>query len=141
MKIIILNLFTLIINLSLVLISSFKLTKLAVLKEEFLASQKNIEELLNETSYLSNNYLDGLEAKITEGKKLLADISEEERRLKKEVVSTNEIEEDLFNPVTREIAKMFKEGKTIMEIAEKLNTTQGEVALRLNLGKKITGQD
>jgi len=141
LKIIILNLFTLIINLSLVLISSFKLTKLAVLKEEFLASQKNIEELLNETSYLSNNYLDGLEAKITEGKKLLADISEEERRLKKEVVSTNEIEEDLFNPVTREIAKMFKEGKTIMEIAEKLNTTQGEVALRLNLGKKITGQD
>lgn len=141
MKIIILNLFTLILNLSLVLIISFKFNKFAVLKEEFLASQKNIEELLNETSYLSNNFLDGLEAKITEGKKLLADISEKECKLKKEVVSTNETEEDLFNPVTREIAKMFKEGKTIMEIAEQLNTTQGEVALRLNLGKKITGQD
>ena len=68
MKIFIINLLTLIVNLILVLIISYKLTKLTALRQ-ICAPAKNIEELLNETSYLSNTFLENLENKITEGKR------------------------------------------------------------------------
>lgn len=143
MKIFIVNILTLIINLSLLLIISYKLNKLSSLKQDYFVAQKNIEELLNETAYLSNTFLENLETKITEGKTLLASLAEKETNLKHGayVPADAGIKEELLDPVSKEIVKLFKQGKTIMEIAEKLNTTQGEVALRLNLGKKIKGKN
>jgi DNA-binding NarL/FixJ family response regulator len=139
LKIFVLNLLTLIINLSLLLVISYKMNKFAALKLDFLAVQKNIEELLNETTYLSNTYLDNIETQITEGKMLLARLAEKETSLKmaENIQPPPEFKEESLDPVTREIVKLFKQGKTIVEIAEKLHTTQGEVAMRLNLGKKI----
>ncbi len=143
MKIFIVNLLTLIINLSLLLIISYKLNKLSSLKQDYFVAQKNIEELLNETAYLSNTFLENLETKITEGKTLLASLAEKETSLKHGVYipAEAEIKEEILDPISKEIVKLFKQGKTIMQIAEKLNTTQGEVALRLNLGKKIKGKN
>ncbi|MGI6606252.1 MAG: DUF6115 domain-containing protein [Peptococcia bacterium] len=139
MKIFVLNLLTLIINLSLLLVISYKMNKFVALKLDFLTAQKNIEELLNETTYLSNNYLESIETQITEGKMLLASMAEKETSLKKAgtVPPPPEFKEESLDPVTKEIVKLFKQGKTIVEIAEHLHTTQGEVAMRLNLGKKI----
>lgn len=143
MKIFVLNLLTLIINLSVLLVISYKMNKFAALKLDFLTAQKNIEELLNETTYLSNNYLESIETQITEGKMLLASLAEKETCLKKAgtISPPPEFKEELLDPVTREIVKLFKQGKTIVEIAEQLHTTQGEVAMRLNLGEKIKGNN
>lgn len=152
MKIFIVNILTLIINLSLLLIISYKLNKLSSLKQDYFLAQKNIEELLNETTYLSNTFLDNLETKITEGKTLLASLAAKEDSLKQAVkqavkqgaaivAAETGIKEELLDPVSKEMVKLFKQGKTIVEIAEKMNTTQGEVALRLNLGKKLKGKN
>lgn len=147
MKIFIVNILTLIINLSLLLIISYKLNKLSSLKQDYFLAQKNIEELLNETTYLSNTFLDNLETKITEGKTLLASLAAKEDSLNQAVkqgaaivAAETGIKEELLDPVSKEMVKLFKQGKTIVEIAEKMNTTQGEVALRLNLGKKLKGK-
>lgn len=139
MKIFVLNLLILIINLSLLLVISYKMNKFAALKLDFLTAQKNIEELLNETTILSNTYLDNIETQITEGKMLLARLAEKETSLKKAetVPPPPQFKEESLDPVTREIVKLYKQGKPIVEIAEQLHTTQGEVAMRLNLGKKI----
>lgn len=99
--------------------------------------QKNMEELLNENSYLSTLYLDSLEEKIAEGKKLLGELAEKERSWEKgEATNANIESNNMYNPVTLEIARMLEQGKSITEIAEELDTTKGEVALRLNLEKK-----
>lgn len=140
MKILILNLITVFINSALVLLISIKFSKLAVLKEEYLSLKNDLDELVRENSYLSTQYLDGLEEKIKEGEKLLEDLSEKEERLNKGIAFAEEGNEEKYNPVTLEITKLLKEGMTIPEIAEKLNTTKGEVVLRLNLGKKIASQ-
>jgi DNA-binding NarL/FixJ family response regulator len=137
LKIFIINLLTLIVNLILVLIISYKLTKLTALRQDFALLQKNIEELLNETSYLSNTFLENLENKITEGKTLLAGLAEKEANLKKAAHQLPESPEEYRDPITREMALLYKQGKTITEIAQQLKTTKGEVAFRLNLDKKI----
>lgn len=139
MKIIILNLITLLINIILVLIISSKFRRFDFLKEEYLTMEKNMEELLNENSYLSTLYLDNLEEKITVGKKLLGELAEKERNWEKGEAAIANIESNnMYNPVTLEIAKRLEQGKSITEIAEELDTTKGEVAFRLNLEKKWT---
>lgn len=139
MKIIILNMLTLLINIVLILIITSRFKKLDFLKEEYLSMQKNIEELLNENSYLSTLYLDGLEKKISEGKKIINTLTEKEKNWEtKSPISNTKNNHDIYTPVTLEIVKMLEQGKSITEIAEELNTTKGEVALRLNLGKKYT---
>ena len=60
---------------------------------------------------------------------LLASMAEKETSLKKAgtVPPPPEFKEESLDPVTKEIVKLFKQGKTIVEIAEHLHTTQGEV--------------
>jgi DNA-binding NarL/FixJ family response regulator len=139
LTIIILNLLTLCINVILAVLIANKFGMLEALKEEYISLKNDFNELLYENSYLSKQYLDELEEKIAEGEKLLEDLMEKERSIKKDS-NLDEDNEERYNPVGVEIARMLKQGKSITEIAEKLNTTKGEVVLRLNLGEKITGR-
>jgi len=136
--IIILNLLTLCINIILTVLIANKFGMLEALKEEFISLKNDVNELLYENSILSKQYLDEFEEKITEGEKLLEDLMEKENNIKKVNNLDEDIEEERYNPVTAEIARMLKQGNSITEIAEKLNTTKGEVLFRLNLGEKIT---
>ena len=138
MFIIILNLLTLCINIILTVLIANKFGMLEALKEEFISLKNDVNELLYENSILSKQYLDEFEEKITEGEKLLEDLMEKENNIKKVNNLDEDIEEERYNPVTAEIARMLKQGNSITEIAEKLNTTKGEVLFRLNLGEKIT---
>lgn len=137
---VILNLTTLLINSVLLLLIIIKFSKLEFLKEEYLSLRNDFEQLLCENTYLSTQYLDGLEEKINEGEKILQHLREEEKNLKEGLTFTEEDNEEKYNPVTLEMAKLLQQGNSISEIAEKLNTTKGEVVLRLNLGEKIAGQ-
>ncbi|MGI6587767.1 MAG: hypothetical protein ACOX2N_03085 [Peptococcia bacterium] len=140
MKIIIINLITILINIIFVILIFIKFNELNFLKEEYISLKNDLDELLYENSYLSTQYLDNLEEKITEGEQLLQDLAEKKKRLEKGNVLVDEDDEERYNPVTLEISKLLKQGKSITEIAERLNTTKGEVVLRLNLAKKIAGQ-
>ena len=140
MTIIILNLLTLCINIILAVLIANKFGALEALKEEYISLKNDFNELLYENSNLSKQYLDELEEKIAEGEKLLEDLMEKEGRIKKDTNLDEDNDDERYNPVSVEIARMLKQGKSITEIAEKLNTTKGEVILRLNLGEKITGK-
>jgi hypothetical protein len=140
LKIIIINLITILINIIFVILIFIKFNELNFLKEEYISLKNDLDELLYENSYLSTQYLDNLEEKITEGEQLLQDLAEKKKRLEKGNVLVDEDDEERYNPVTLEISKLLKQGKSITEIAERLNTTKGEVVLRLNLAKKIAGQ-
>ena len=140
MTIIILNLLTLCINIILAVLIANKFGALEALKEEYISLKNDFNELLYENSNLSKQYLDELEEKIAEGEKLLEDLMEKEGRIKKDTNLDEDNDDERYNPVSVEIARMLKQGKSITEIAEKLNTTKGEVIFRLNLGEKITGK-
>jgi len=140
LTIIILNLLTLCINIILAVLIANKFGALEALKEEYISLKNDFNELLYENSNLSKQYLDELEEKIAEGEKLLEDLMEKEGRIKKDTNLDEDNDDERYNPVSVEIARMLKQGKSITEIAEKLNTTKGEVILRLNLGEKITGK-
>jgi|BioPla2DNA2_1021312.scaffolds.fasta_scaffold00020_38 DNA-binding NarL/FixJ family response regulator len=135
--IIILNLLTLCINIILAVLIANRFGTLEALKEEYISLKNDFNELLYENTYLSKQYLDELEEKISEGERLLEDLMEQERKIKKESNLGEDNDEETYNPVSVEIARMLKQGKSITEIAEKLNTTKGEVVLRLNLGEKL----
>ncbi len=135
--IIILNLLTLCINIILAVLIANRFGTLEALKEEYISLKNDFNELLYENTYLSKQYLDELEEKISEGERLLEDLMEQERKIKKESNFGEDNDEETYNPVSVEIARMLKQGKSITEIAEKLNTTKGEVVLRLNLGEKL----
>ncbi|MGI6144211.1 MAG: response regulator transcription factor [Clostridia bacterium] len=137
MLIIILNLLTLCINIILAVLIANRFGTLEALKEEYISLKNDFNELLYENTYLSKQYLDELEEKISEGERLLEDLMEQERKIKKESNLGEDNDEETYNPVSVEIARMLKQGKSITEIAEKLNTTKGEVVLRLNLGEKL----
>jgi len=140
LTIIILNLLTLCINIILAVLIANKFGALEALKEEYISLKNDFNELLYENSNLSKQYLDELEEKIAEGEKLLEDLMEKEGRIKKDTNLDEDNDDERYNPVSVEIARMLKQGKSITEIAEKLNTTKGEVIFRLNLGEKITGK-
>ena len=135
--IIILNLLTLCINIILAVLIANRFGTLEALKEEYISLKNDFNELLYENTYLSKQYLDELEEKISEGERLLEDLMEQERKIKKGSNLGEDNDEETYNPVSVEIARMLKQGKSITEIAEKLNTTKGEVVLRLNLGEKL----
>ncbi|HHY06032.1 MAG TPA: hypothetical protein GX532_03515, partial [Clostridia bacterium] len=129
------------INSIFVILIFIKYSELKFLKEEYLFLKNDLDELLYENSYLSTQYLDNLEEKIARGEQLLQDLAEKKSRLEKSGIAfADEDNEEKYNPVTLEIARLLKQGKSITEIAEQLNTTKGEVVLRLNLGKKIAKQ-
>ncbi|MDD2432118.1 MAG: hypothetical protein PHX01_00170 [Clostridia bacterium] len=141
MKVVIINLITVLINSIFVILIFIKYSELKFLKEEYLFLKNDLDELLYENSYLSTQYLDNLEEKIARGEQLLQDLAEKKSRLEKSGIAfADEDNEEKYNPVTLEIARLLKQGKSITEIAEQLNTTKGEVVLRLNLGKKIAKQ-
>ncbi len=141
LKVVIINLITVLINSIFVILIFIKYSELKFLKEEYLFLKNDLDELLYENSYLSTQYLDNLEEKIARGEQLLQDLAEKKSRLEKSGIAfADEDNEEKYNPVTLEIARLLKQGKSITEIAEQLNTTKGEVVLRLNLGKKIAKQ-
>jgi DNA-binding NarL/FixJ family response regulator len=127
------------LNIFLLITVTIKLRRFNNLKSEYLSIQKNVEELLNENTYTSNLFLDNLEEKIAEGEKVIeriTNLTQYQRTIHEENKETKYIGKKISDPVSSEINRLLHEGKTILEIAEKLNTTQGEVALRLNLGNK-----
>lgn len=135
--VLILNIITLIINIIIVILISIRFGKLDALKDEYMNLKNDFDELLYENSYLSTQYLNSFEEKISEGEKLLETLMEKENIIKKDKSPEKDDDNGKYNPVTMDIAKMLKQGKSITEIAEKLNSTKGEVILRLNLGEKI----
>ena len=138
------NLITVFINCLFILIVFTKIGKLKSLKREYHLLKKDLDSLLYENSSLSTQYLDALEEKMAEGKQLLKDLTERGKELDDERnfdSGENDYEGERYNPITLEIAKLLQQGKSVTEIAEKLNTTKGEVVLRLNLGEKMQGKN
>jgi len=136
LEILILNITTILINVFLLILFFLKYRQLVKQKNDYNSLKNDLDELLYENSFLSSQFLDDLEAKISEGKTILHLLKEKEKDLKK---SSSPVEEkgEKYNPIPTEITSLLEQGMSINEIAEKLNTTKGELVLRLNLGEKI----
>jgi len=125
-----------IINIAILIIISCKIKQYASINKDYLSIQRNMEELIEENSYISNLFLDNLDEKIKEGEKLIEQLAKNENLIKEKSMLNKYIETN--DPITAEVYKLFKKGQSVIKIAKQLHMTQGEVDFRMNLGRTIS---
>ena len=156
------NVLLLILNFVIFILIVAKVVQFNSLYQENLRVQSSIEELVNQNSRLVNVLLDELESKIQEARELLEEkeginkhVCEEAlptksaktRRQAKQWDKMMEIElpqqvaeagtnKEAVDATDTKVAYMKKMGMSVQDIAQKLNLSQGEIALKLKLHEK-----
>lgn len=141
------NIILLLVNIMLILVLTNKVRSIIEITKEQEAIKENIEKLVNEHSQIANLVIDQLESKLTEARAVIDRLNdhtkEENRTVKapadngKESMQFNE--ENYYNlmePTNSKIIYMKQMGMSSQEIAEKLNMSQGEIDLKINLQEK-----
>ncbi len=147
-----LNIFILICNILLVVFIGRKMNTLQKINRENRILQKNIETLVEENSKLTNLILDELESKLSEARKAMEFFEKNTLVLpgkegnivtKKSKVPPSvetpliDLEKNPSKKQDKTPADLLRMGMSVREIAEKLNMTQGEIALKLSLQEKM----
>lgn len=147
------NIILLVINVILFILVAGKITQFYNLYQDNLRVQNNIESLVEQNSQLVNLILDELEGKLQEARSVigtleqrLQDIPTRESQLtvappvSEPRQERESIEEDVFldlsNAARSKIIYLRQMGMSVQEIAEKLQLSQGEIDLKLNLQEK-----
>ncbi|MFZ5752955.1 MAG: hypothetical protein ACOY3J_01810 [Bacillota bacterium] len=147
-----LNIFILICNILLMAMLGKKTKVLQEINRENRLIQKNVQTLVEENSKLTNLILDELESKLAEARQVieffeqntlvLPQKQEDSVPKKSKVLHSAEkplatVEETPLKKSNNSPVDLLRMGMSIREIAEKLNMTQGEIALKLNLQEKM----
>lgn len=113
-----LGILLLIANVMLLILTSRKINRLILLKQEYSIIERNITAMIKENSDIVELILEELENKL------------KETNLLRQQNAADQSFPDLI--------KMYKKGVPVREIAEKIGMSQDEIKLKLNLYKRNT---
>lgn len=147
------NIVLLVLNIVLFIMVAGKITQFFNLYQDNLRIQNSIESLVEQNSQLVNIILDELEGKLQEARSVISileqrsesipdiepplpvatpilSVKRERKNIEEEVIL------DLSNATRSKIIYLRQMGLSVQEIAEKLQLSQGEIDLKLNLQEK-----
>lgn len=125
----------LISNVVLLIITAGKLNKFMLLKQDYQLIERNITAMIKENSDIAEIILEDLENKIKETKDII-------EQIRTPVVSETAgqhdriIEQSVGNENYPDLIKMYQQGISIQEIAERISMSRDEIILKINIYKR-----